>query len=256
LNGYDVIEALRKLFVWKVLSPVKVDLVGPRDTFHTLDPDQRYIFILIPNYTNTALIWTFGLHGNAWFKDNNNLCFLLPAVFFAIPGLRELLCFIGAVSDRHNIESTVIEMTRLGKNVAFAPNGMADALHADDDSCYQAGRPPTRIFKVAVERGYHVVPVLCMGENDRRFIFVTSERIRHVQQWFLQRTGYPFPLIFFPDLRNQFSDRRLQVQIGMPLVANEKLAPDAAAEEMCREFIKALQAMNNTGVDKLVIFKE
>jgi hypothetical protein len=147
-------------------------------------------------------------------------------------------------------------MTRLGKNVAFAPNGMADALHAYDDSCYQAGRPPTRIFKVAVERGYHVVPVLCMGENDRRFVFVTSERIKQIQQWFLQRIGYPFPLIFFPDLRNQFSDRRLQVQIGVPLIANAKLSVEMAAEEMCKEFIKALQAMNNTGVDKMIIFKE
>lgn len=255
LNGYDVIEALRRLSVWRLVSPVKVDVVGPKDAYNDLNPDERYIFILLPNYTNTALIWAFGLHGNAWFKGNR-LCFLLPAIFFNIPGVREILCFIGAVSDRHNIESTVIEMTRLGKNVAFAPNGMGDALYADDDSCYHAGRPPTKIFKVAVERGYHVVPVLCTGENDRRFLFITSDRIKQLQAWFLSKIGYPFPLIFFPDLRNQFSDRRIHVQVGLPLVADTTLAPDVAAEVLQRDFIKSLQTLNNTGVDKLIIFKE
>jgi hypothetical protein len=260
LNGYDAIELLRKLPIWRYLSPVRVNLVAP-GCFDNLNPDHRYIFVVIPNITNTALIWTFGLHGNAWFHGNDNrLCFLLPAIFFHIPILREILCLIGAVSDRHTIDATVVAMTQLGKNVAFAPNGMTDALYADDDSCYHAGRPPSAIFKLAVDRGYHIVPVLCTGENDKRFVFVTNERIKSIQSWCLSKLGYPFPLIFFPDLRNQLSDRRIDVQIGTPIYSRAEkykhLAPETIAEELQKDFIKSLQQLNNNGVDKLIIFKE
>lgn len=257
LNGYDAIELVRKLPIWRYISPVRVHTVGVFDNLH---PDARYIFVVIPNITNTSLIWTFGLHGNAWFSGDNRLCFLMPAIFFNIPILREVLCVMGAVSDRHKIDATVVEMTQLGKNVAFAPNGMSDALYADDDTCYHAGRPPSQIFKVAVDRGYHVVPVLCTGENDKRFIFITSERVKAVQNWFLSKIGYPFPLIFFPDFRNEYADRRIDVQIGAPLYSRAdkyvKLAPDVAAEELQKDFIKSLQQLNNNGVDKLIIFKE
>lgn len=258
LNGYDELNVLRKLSLWRFLSPVKVSLVNP-GCFDNLRPDDRYIFVVIPNITNTSLIWAFGLHGNVWAKDLN-VTFLLPAILFNIPGLREILCWIGGVSDRHAIDATVVQMTQLGRNVAFAPNGMSDALYADDDTCYNAGRPPTQIFKSAVERGYHIVPVICTGENDKRFIFITNERIKAIQTWFLNKIGYPFPLIFFPDLRNQFSDRRIQVQMGLPINARgeryKHLAPEAAAEEIQRDFIKSIQSLNNTGVDKLIHFKE
>lgn len=115
--------------------------------------------------------------------------------------------------------------------------------------CLLQGKTNTRLSE-ARERGLPCIFFFILS-----YLFF-SERIKQLQSWFISKIGYPFPLIFFPDLRNQFSDRRIHVQVGLPLVADKNLAPDAAAEVLQRDFIKSLQTLSNNGVDKMIIFKE
>jgi hypothetical protein len=152
-----------------------------------LDDDRR-IYVVLPNATNTALLWGFGLHGGQ--IKNCNPCYLMPEIFFWIPLVRELLLLTGAVSAGRP-EQVIERMTSMGKSVAYAPSGMRDALLVQEERNIHAERPGLPLFTLACYRGLSVVPCLCLGENDRRYIFFTSERLRRVQRWFLISWGIP-----------------------------------------------------------------
>jgi hypothetical protein len=255
-NGYDAIPLLRSLRVWTWLPFVTVRQVNEK-AFVDRDPDSRYIFVVIPNATNTSLIWGFGLHGNGWPGASElNLCYVMPSLFFHIPGLRELLLWSGAVTsgawnNNSNVESRVLDMTRLGRNVAYAPNGMEDALFVQDESHIHARRPSLTLFQMACDRNYQIVPCLCSGENDRRYILISTPWIRGIQRWMLKKLGYPFPLIYFPDL-NAPGSRRIEITMGEPLTPPK----DGNAGTLQTNFFQSLQQLNNNGVDKELILKD
>lgn len=256
-SGYDTMDIVRGLWIWRWVSPVRVSLVDDR-SFVDTNADDRYIFVVIPNATNTTLVWTFGCHGSAWPGANAlRLCYVMPELLFHVPLIRELLLWSGAVtsgtwdnSDSKRVDDRVLQMTRLGRNVAYAPNGMEDALFVHDDNKIHARRPGLSLFQLACDRGYHIVPCLCSGEHDRRYIFLTTEIIRRTQRWMLKHIGYPFPLMFFPDLKQQ--DRLIDVTIGIPVRASKEMT----AETLQTNFFRALQQLNNNGVDKELILKD
>jgi hypothetical protein len=251
LTGYDTFEGLRSLPMWQWLIPlvrVRYAVADEKD-FVKAGRDEKFIFVVLPNPTNTVLIWGFGFHGNASALGNLKLCYLLPAVLFWVPGLREVLLWSGAVSYQNVEDQTerVIEMTRLGRNVAYCPNGMQDALYVEEEKNTYGKRPDMALFKVACERNYQLVPCICSGENDERFIFVSNERIRSIQSWFLRKINYPFPLIFFPDRRGT----RIEITVGSPIQSRGK-----TPEQLQQAFFKDLQALNNNGADKELILKD
>lgn len=253
-TGYDGIDLLRALPLWRWISPVSVTCISEEAL--RAKPDDRFIFVVIPNATNTSLIWTFGLHGNAWPNASSlRLCYIMPDILFHIPVVRECLLWSGAVTcgtwdngAAETMDSRVLEMTRLGRNVAYAPNGMEDALFVADEDKIHARRPGMSLFRLAHERKYHIVPCLCSGEHDRRYIFITSDWIRRVQRWMLQRIGYPLPLIFFPDVKQQQS-RVIDVVMGEPIRAD-------TPEALQRAFFQSLERLNNNGADKELILKD
>lgn len=208
--------------------------------------DGTNIYVVLPNATNTSLVWGFGFHGG--FLQHVRSCYLLPEILFWIPVVREILLGSGAVSAGRNPEEAILRMTSLGRSVAYAPSGMQDALFVQEERNIHAQRPGHSLFSMACQRGFRVVPCLCLGENDSRFIFFTSERTRRIQRWFLDKLGYPFPLLCCPDTKGE----RIDVWIGAPISSKGKLP-----EELQREFFTALQALNNTGVDdKELILKD
>ncbi len=249
-TGYETMETLRRLRIWPWLVPMVrhhvVDDGGTSGGAPVVDYEKR-IYVILPNATNTALLWGFGLHGGQ--IKNANPCYLMPEILFWIPLVRELLLLTGAVSAGRGSPEQVIErMTSMGKSVAYAPSGMRDALLVQEERNIHAERPGLSLFTLACYRGLSVVPCLCLGENDRRYIFFTSERLRRVQRWFLDKLGYPFPLMCCPDTKGS----RIDLWIGAPITSKGK-----NAEELQREFFTALQALNNTGVDeKELILKD
>lgn len=284
ITGYATYDWMRRLSLWRRISPVQI-LMGDEQAFvngraQTLVGQSRaHIFVVLPNATNTALLWAFGLHGNAWAgADTMRPCYIVPRSYFWLPVIRELMLASGAVSDRGKIagqglEDVVTDLLSRGRSVAYCPTGMADALSVHRTDVIETRQPCLALFRMALENSVRVVPVLCDGENDRRYIFVTNRWIRRVQAWFLERTGYPWPLIFFPDWSNTGDDeydeyddveaqqgsygsgnRCIDIQFGDALDPRDyQKHAEGAAEEMQRAFFRSVQQMSRE--TKEVVFK-
>lgn len=282
VTGYATYDWLRRLWLWRRLSPVQV-LMGNEDAFVQGDTLIRrpHVFVVLPNATNTSLVWAFGLHGNAWpGAEAMRPCYIVPRSYFWLPGMREVMLASGAVSDRgkvagQGLEDVVTDLLSRGRSVAYCPTGMADALSVQRTDVIETRQPCLALFRMALEVGARIVPVLCDGENDRRYIFVTHRYVRRIQRWFLDRTGYPWPLIFFPDWSQPHDDdyaddpydfqeaqpqdvgpghHLIDVQFGDAIDPNDyRPCGESAAEEMQRAFFKAVQGMSRE--TKEVVFK-
>ena len=238
-TGHDAFERLRSIYSFS--SILKVRQVDPL----AFNEDSRYIFIVIPNASNASLVYGFGLHGNPeWIKLR--LCYLMPNVLFYIPILREALLLSGAVSANNNADERVIDMIRRGRNVAYAPNGMEDALFVHEHDKISAKKPSMSLFEKAVARDYEIVPCMCSGENDQKYMFLTSKLIRDIQGWFLKHIGYPFPLVYIPRGRDP-----IDMNIGVPIHTKGRKAHDVQTD-----FFNSLKALNNNGVAKTLSLKE
>lgn len=210
-TGYATYDWWRRLRVWRRISATNV-MLGDETLFtqqassanYALNTRQ-YLFIVLPNASNASLIWTFGLHGNGWpGVEHVRPCYIIPRCYFWIPGMREFMLASGAVSDRgktsgNGLEDVVMDLLSRGRSVAYCPTGMMDALSVQRTDVIETRQPGLALFRMALETNTRIVPVLCDGENDRRYIFWSNRWIRRVQGWCIQRTGRPWPLIYFPD---------------------------------------------------------
>ena len=222
-TGYAAHNWIRGLRVWDYVSPIELYMTNAHEfEYHTKRP---HVFVVLPNATNAALVWTFGLHASAWpGVVAIRPCYIISHVFFWLPIVRDVCMATGAVSDRgtsasHGLEDVVIDLISRGRSVAYCPTGMSDILHVHRTGEIRAHAPSDTLFQMASEHGYTIVPVLCDGEHDYAYRFVTSSWIRRVQQWMLEHIGYPWPLLFFsrcgPDTR-----RPINVQFG-PVIRPE-----------------------------------
>jgi Diacylglycerol acyltransferase len=157
VSGYRTNYALRRLraWSWPRINPLK--LVMPAGLTFSGPETAQYIFVVLPNHTNSALFWTFGVYGgHGWRAVANSLriCYVMPAVLFYVPLLRELLLATGAVADS---EAVLRHQISLGRNVAYAPHGMADVLQGPG----QVHVPPMDLFEmVARTTSIYIVPVV------------------------------------------------------------------------------------------------
>lgn len=282
ITGYATYDWLRRLTLWQRFSPILIFMGNEEAFLRAESKNQRrpHVFVVLPNYTNTALVWTFGLHGSGWPGVNHmRPCYIVPRCYFWVPVVREIMLATGAVSDRgkrsgQGLEDVVTDLLSRGRSVAYCPTGMADVLSAQRTDVIETRQPGLSLFRMALEKNAVVVPVLCDGENDRHYVFVTNRWIRRIQQWFLDRINYPWPLIYFPDwsgppssssalaeddeeyydLESQGlppnSGRQIDIQFG------DALEPDefqGDAEAMQRAFFQRIQEM--TRETKEVVFK-
>lgn len=277
-TGYATYDWLRRLSLWRRMSPVNV-MLSNEDEFSSMSncrgPKRKYVFVVLPNFTNTALVWTFGLHGRVWpGAESVRPAYILPHSMFWLPGMREILMASGAVSDRgktagNGLEDVVIDLIALGRSVAYSPSGMTGALSVHRTDVIETRQPSLSLFRMAIENELSIVPVLCDGENDRRYVFFTNPWIRRIQSWFLDRIAYPFPLIFFPNWTPDDNDpfrgddddddieaqsfhyhRMIDVQFGDVIESSDH---DNDAERMQRAFFEAIGGMS--AETKEVIFK-
>jgi len=175
---------------------------GNKESFSEVQKKDRMLFVIMGNTTNMGLVNGFGIHGGVF--QHVDLVYMLPPILFKIPLLRDYLLWTGAVTWKGNDqESSILYLLNKGKSVAYSSNGMRENLE----------EPSNEIFEFAMSKKIYLVPVLIKNESKRYYIY-TQKRI---QDWFYQRIGWPFPLIFFPRIFDKKPPPKMEVHVGMPM---------------------------------------
>ena len=186
--------------------------VGDPKAFET--EDRRMLFIVVGNQSNMGLIHGFCMHGGKF--KSLDLVVMLPSILFKIPLLRDILLWMGGVSD----ESDTLRLLQKGKSVVYCPNRMDDG---------EVKLPETAIFEFCMRHKIYVVPVFITGE-PKRYAFL---RIRQIQKWFYDRIGWPFPFFFVPRWK---TSTLLDLQIGAPMDASLHTQPDMFLAQFMDQF--------------------
>ena len=211
-------EQFRRLSVWQRLSPVEYVQAPKTET----DAVPKYMF-LVMNETRTKwpLIWTFGLHSGR-FGDKIRISFFLPAFWFKLPVVRELLLWMGGVAypgggDQDRVNNAIMDLIQRGHSVVCEiglvnRDALCDFL---------------QVKKVGV-----LLVVLKGEEAQYRF---SRFQPKNVQQYFARRhcDGYMFPLLCCPTRKSciqaYFSD-----SIAVSKVTQLKTTVAGVYEDMSR----------------------
>lgn len=116
------------------------------------DGNGPRLFVVVGNTTNMGLISGFGLHGGELKKLN--ICYILPSLYFVIPGVREVLMWTGALSGTH-LTDTILNVMKRGKSLGLSVDeGMNDVL-----------------FQFVKINKMPIVPVLFGREEERYTVY-------------------------------------------------------------------------------------
>jgi len=160
------------------------------------DFTNQYLFIVVGNVTNMGLIGGFGVHGRTFY----NTCYLLPYPLFAIPIVRDVLLWTGAVSNK----ADPLFLLKGGWSVCYSPSGM----NTQDVESGQV--PDVGVFEFAMQHNVSIVPITIVDEHERYKIVNGPQRI---QKWCLRRFGWPFPFFILPRCRGG----KVSIEVGVPM---------------------------------------
>ena len=188
----------RSLFIWRKTSAVTYAFGDEKFLMNGLRQKPK-LFVVYNNMTNVGLIDGFGLHGGV-FKDID-LCFMLPSFLFNVPFLREILMYIGAVSDNtHNIT----KLLKKGKSVVYSMGGMKHEKHKKDGELIF----PEDFYDFLKDSEIDVIPVYISRETDR-YKFYRND----FQKMFYKYIGYPLTFFFHVKL-NERQPPKILLNIG------------------------------------------
>ena len=160
---------------------------------------SQMLFVVMGNQTNMGLINGFCMHGGKF--KGLEIVVMLPDILFRIPLVRDVLLWMGGVSDKCDI----VKLLQRGQSVVYCPSKMDDFVEPGPVKI-----PDVSIFEFAIKKRISLVPVFVTGEQ-KRYAFA---RIPRVQRWFYQRLEWPFPFFFWP----RWGVRaHLDIQIGTPM---------------------------------------
>jgi len=203
-------------------------LFGKSVRYYTGDPKafesdtNRMLFVVIGNQSNLGLIHGFCMHGGKF--KNLDLVVMLPAILFKIPLLRDVLLWMGGVSD----ECDTLRLLQKGKSVVYCPTRMDNFTDFGEVKF-----PETSIFEFAMQNKISIVPVFVTAE-PKRYVFL---RIRRVQKWFYDRIGWPFPFFLYP----RSGGPLLDVQLGSVMDGSLQKDPEAFLTLFMDQFCEDLK---------------
>lgn len=176
---------------------------------------RTYLFVVMPNATNMALISGFGLHGGV-FKNNMDIHYILPSILFNVPILREFLLWSGACCAKKDkdVEGEILYLLRRGKSVAYCPTGMNDYFYTEPNTELKLDNS---LFQFAFTQKVYIVPVLVEREQDRYHIPGTGTKhsiLTRIQQWTYTKLNVPIPLLFIPRIFGQGPPPKMVITIG------------------------------------------
>lgn len=250
LTGTRAWQHFREFKLWRRISPVRYYFDSSEGEVFGVENSTRkkFLFIVIPNATNAPLIWGFGLH-NGRFASKIRLRYLLPAVMFYVPLLRDILMWSGAVAYHPGKQwQTINDLLNAGHSVAYSCNGMQDmfSAHKRDSNEICVKTPEDQIFEFAKAENVALVPVLVNGESQRYVFAPTPSFLVSIQKFCQRNWGLPWPLLYMPTRQS-----KLHMQFGPTIQPHLHETSDLLKQE----FIHCIKSANNTGSDKKIIFE-
>ena len=244
-TGRRTWDLFRNARIWKRFNPCRYYFAGSNQKLTTY---QRRLFILTPNATCLPMIWGFGLHAGQ-LDDRLDVCYVVPTILLKIPILRDVLLWTGAVAIRE--PSDLIELMNKNRSVCYCAAGMRDASNVhrwqlDPNASQLIYMPDDSLFEYCRQERVQLVPVLVANECVRYQFPYFGRWVHIMQQWLLEKTGYPFPLLYWLKLFGSRAPPPLEIQIADPIDC-EKCSTTAKVKFIFRETVEQL---NKNGIDR------
>jgi hypothetical protein len=115
-----------------------------------------------------------------------------------------------------------------------------------NDNAIQAKIPSISVFQHALDRKYKIVPCVCTGERDR-YAFWTFKWLVQVQEYFLKKIGYPFPLVFAP----RRGLKPIDISIGTPISCE-----NTTSDKLQRIFLDRVKQIGHTETQPFEIIQD
>lgn len=193
-NGHRNWPWFRNLNIWKRIGRCSNKDWVSRDNI--LNSSQSKVFLVYPNLTGMALLWSMGLHVDEVLSRIESL-WCCPPLWLKIPIIRDLLLWSGAVEDSYE---TMLYL--LDHNISFAmsPGGLLNAIERQKPDGFTNHKLDMQIVRLFMNKRALLVPVYVDGQTYRyplapfmKSKFLTA--IHEFQHIALQSTGHPFPMI-------------------------------------------------------------
>lgn len=205
----------RRFILWRWLSPVTYYIPNQIDLEQqqTQAGKMQRIYVLRPGNTYFSVLWGIGLHGGRLPpKMSERLHWVVPPLLMAIPLLRDVLLWAGAVTyhERHHpLLDVLLGLLNGNRSVCYCPAQYANTVGEGPltaELCMQ-------LLQFAHANSAHLVPIAVSGERQRYHILMTPSVLR-VQRWMLKHCGYPFPMVVVLRCFSQKRPPHLGLQFG------------------------------------------
>lgn len=203
--------------------------------------DNSYIFGCHPHGAfNMSIV--FGLFGDfANFSENYpNLTLHLLAlpIFFNIPIIREILSMFGIGMAS---ESFYKELIKTGKSPVVLAGGVHEILYSGTRSIPVNITKREGMFRIGIETGTKIVPVLTENENDNYYYLHNP-----INRWLIEKLGILIPVAWG---RKLFLPRNTEykIYIGNPIETEGRNVEEVKSEYI--EEIKRLGEENSLKIE-------
>jgi hypothetical protein len=205
--------AFRRFPLWRWLSPVRYVIANEVDLEEQLGPKHQRLYVLLPGNTYFSVLWGIGLHGGRLPpKMSERLHWMVPPLLMAVPLLRDILLWSGAVTyheRKHPLSDVLLGLLNANRSVCYCPAQYANTVREGPTT---AGLSE-QMLGFAREHGTQLVPILVTGERQRYHVVETPTVLR-VQRWTLLHCGYPFPMLVFARYCGRARPPPLTLQFG------------------------------------------
>lgn len=175
-------RSLREWPGWRRISPIISQFANQRD-LNAVDHKSMRLYVMVSSKTLNSLVWGMGLHGGTLSPFAERLHYVVPPLLLAIPLLRDVLLWTGAVtwhSKRLPLTDLILQLLRSNRSV-----------------CVTAASGNTidmELFQFALAERIQMVPVVIQGEMDYYYV----GHWPRLQSWTQKRLGYPWPQLIWP----------------------------------------------------------
>jgi hypothetical protein len=171
-------RALREWRGWRRFSPVVSHFANQRD-LNAVDHRSMRLYIMVRGKTLNGSLWGIGLHGGTLSPFAERLHYVVPPLLLAVPLLRDVLLWTGAVTwhpKRLPLTDLILQLVRSNRSVCY---------HCSVDM---------ELFRFALEEKMQIVPVVL--QNEQQYYYVADWPRLH--GWTQKYLGYPWPQLVWP----------------------------------------------------------